>query len=1134
MNGIGGSNKSFWVRNLKSRLKADVIGLQETHKAGLADLDLRRFWDNSSMQSCVVDSVGRSGGLALMWNPDLLSVDFTLQNQRFVLVSGSVRGYESRINILNVHAPNEVPLRKLLWLDISELIRQRDGMWVCFGDFNEVRDVSERVNSRFDSSASEAFNDFIYGADLLEYPVTGDRFTYVSGHSEVKMSKLDRFLVNEEFLSVWPLAKAAVLDRGASDHRPISLSCNQVDFGPIPFKFFNTWLGDENVERIVHNALASSVVGVKKDVALGLILKCIKEGIKKWRKDALAAEDKELKEMKECIRLIESKAEHQQLSVVEKARRIELRVLVDKLERSKCSIVHQKARVKWLRFGDENSSFFHTMVKVNMASNRINGLVFKGILVSDPADLKAEILSWFKKQFSEPINRRPKFSGVGLPKLSFHGASILDNVFSESEVWRAIKDCNGGKAPGPDGFTLKFFKVFWNEFKPIIMGMFSDFFSSGCINKGCNSSFVALIPKSKDPQELSNFRPISLVGSIYKIIAKVLANRLKAVLREVVSQTQCAFVGGRNILDSPLIISEAISWAKKNKAEMLIFKVDFEKAYDSINWKFLLQMLSHMDFPVRWISWIKGCLRSGMGSVLVNGSPTSEFKFKRGLRQGDPLSPFLFIIAMEVINLFLNRAMAEGLYEGFQLPNGGPTLSHLCYADDVLFIGRWSAKNVVTLTRLLRWIGLVTGLKINNKKCKLFGIGVNNEEVTHMAARLKCEAGVLPFMYLGVPIGANMKRAKHWEPVVNRVGASLSKWKARHLSFAGRLTLAKSVLGSIPSYYLSLFSAPKCIINKIDRIRRDFIWGISDTKKKFRWIKWESMLRSKKSGGLGVGRIADFNLAMLTKWWWRFKMNPNHLWARVIASIHNHNQNNAVQLIPVSKSLPGVWKDIGSAAPELFKRGLDVNQNLVECNGCWKWRSSSDDTFSVKQLRCDLEKSLGPDLGCIDGFEWNNWAPPKANYLLWRATLGKIACRVGLMHRGIALQDVSCPRCGLANEDSDHIFINCLWAKSIWWNVLSWVRIQFPVHCDTIAEFMSYVNQVPGGKVWKKLIRTIVMASVWRIWSARNSKIFEDKFIPIMKTVELVKEDAFLWITNRSNLNPTWSNWRSFDTVGLL
>ncbi|KAJ0927224.1 putative RNA-directed DNA polymerase [Helianthus annuus] len=247
-------------------------------------------------------------------------------------------------------------------------------------------------------------------------------------------------------------------------------------------------------------------------------------------------------------------------------------------------------------------------------------------------------------------------------------------------------------------------------------------------------------------------------------------------------------------------------------------------------------MLEEMNFPEKWISWIKGCLVSGRGSVLINGSPTKEFAFKRGLRQGDPLSPFLFILAMEVINMFLKRAVEIGLFKGCNLPNGGPSISCLSYADDVLFVGDWSAENVVALNRLLRWISLVTGLKVNRRKCYLFGIGSEASEVANFANLASCEVGSFPFSYLGIPIGVNMKRAKFWQPVLDRVASKLSKWKARYLSFAGRMTLVKSVLGSLPSYFLSIFAAPKCVLNRLEKIRRDFLWGISDRGSKLRWV----------------------------------------------------------------------------------------------------------------------------------------------------------------------------------------------------------------------------------------------------------------------------------------------------------
>ncbi|XP_021971650.1 uncharacterized protein LOC110866811 [Helianthus annuus] len=1024
INGVAAGAKGGWVKNLKFKLKVDVIGLQETHKSGLSEIELRRFWGKSSFKVVSVDSIGRSGGLALMWNPEVFKDVQILQNHRYLLVAGYFSGVEERVNILNTHAPNDARQRKVLWEEILGLINSLSGLWVLFGDFNDVRYVEERVNSRFDQGAADAFNGFISRAGLIEYNMSG-----------------------------------------------VSLSCNLIDFGPIPFEFFNAWVGDPQLLKIVKDVSSSGSLGGKSDSLLVRTLKRIKEEIKRWRKQVNATELLEVKMMLSSIEDIERKATLGPLSESDRKTRMELISKINDLERIKAKNLQQKARVNWVKFGDENSSFFHSILNVNIASNRINSLSFDNIMISDPVDHKDRIRRWFKKQFSEPIRRRPKFCGAGLPIIS--------------EV------------------------------------------------NGCNSSFVALIPKQKDPLSIGDFRPISLVGSVYKILAKVLANRLKIVINDVISNTQSAFVGGRNILDSPLIISETVAWAKKKKEKLLIFKVDFEKAYDSINWKFLFHLMDLMGFPEKWICWIKGCLVSGMGSVLVNGSPTAEFKYKRGLRQGDPLSPFLFIIAMEVINLFMNRVVNLGLFKGFELPNGGPNLSHLCYADDVLFIGSWSEQNVVILSRLLRWIYLVTGLKVNYSKCKLFGIGVDDMEISRLAAKLNCEVGRFPFVYLGIPIGANMNRAKNWNPVIERLKAKLSKWKGRHLSMVGRMTLAKSVLGSLPTYYLSLFAAPKCVITKLERIRRDFIWGITDRIKKVRWVRWELLMKSKLKGGMGIGSIADFNHAMLIKWWWRFKTNPEQVCAKVVAAIHNSSIPN--QFIPIINSIPGIWKGIDNMELVSEKIGISLQQNLIEKNGVWVWRNNGEEPFAVKQVRKDFELAKLQDPDAEPLFVWNKWASPKSNLLLWRVILDKIASRDGLIRRGITMVDERCPRCGLELETIDHIFFKCLWSRSIWWNVLAWIRVRYPGDIASFREFFEYVKNCPGGRIWKKIIYTIVIASVWRIWSARNLKVFEGCFIPIKMSVDLIKEDSFLWISNRANIKrPAWEDWVKFNILDLL
>ncbi|GKE61331.1 putative RNA-directed DNA polymerase, eukaryota, reverse transcriptase zinc-binding domain protein [Tanacetum coccineum] len=192
--------------------------------------------------------------------------------------------------------------------------------------------------------------------------------------------------------------------------------------------------------------------------------------------------------------------------------------------------------------------------------------------------------------------------------------------------------CGRDRAPGPDGFTFKFITTFWDLLEADVVHSVNEFFLSGTFPKGCNSSFIALIPKVPNAKFVSDFRPISLIGCQYKIIGKILANRLSTMIGSCVSSEQTAFIKGRSILDGPLILNEVIAWYRKRKQKLMVFKVDFEKAFDSIRRDFLDLDMAKLGFGFKWRSWIHGCLLNARSSVLINGSPTSEFKIFKGLR----------------------------------------------------------------------------------------------------------------------------------------------------------------------------------------------------------------------------------------------------------------------------------------------------------------------------------------------------------------------------------------------------------------------------------------------------------------------------------------------------------------------
>ncbi|KAJ9547116.1 hypothetical protein OSB04_019659 [Centaurea solstitialis] len=260
---------------------------------------------------------------------------------------------------------------------------------------------------------------------------------------------------------------------------------------------------------------------------------------------------------------------------------------------------------------------------------------------------------------------------------------------------------------------------------------------------------------------LKDYRPISLIGCVYKIVANLLARRLKYVVGKVVSPEQSAYIEGRQILDGPLMLNEVCNWAKRSKNRTLLFKVDFDKAFDSLSWGFIDSILEQMQFGNKWRSWIHGRLSSARASVLVNGAPYMEFPLSRGVRQGDPLSSFLFIIVMEGLHIAMAEAISTGHFQGVSLPNNGPSLSHF-----------------YSLMMLLRCFHLASGLRVNFSKSKVFGIGVHDEDVQKLSTFLRCDRSKLPFTYLGITVGANMNLARNWQPIIDKDFAEYFKFMA--------------------------------------------------------------------------------------------------------------------------------------------------------------------------------------------------------------------------------------------------------------------------------------------------------------------------------------------------------------------
>ncbi len=358
---------------------------------------------------------------------------------------------------------------------------------------------------------------------------------------------------------------------------------------------------------------------------------------------------------------------------------------------------------------------------------------------------------------------------------------------------------------------MAFFQKCWRVIEGDLLGFFDEFFEKGTFAYSLNATFVTLITKKQNAFKIRDFWPISLIGSVYKILAKVLANHLRRVLDALISESQNAFVGGRQTLDLVLIANECLDSQVKCHIPGVVCKLDIEKAYDHVNWGCLLYLMDRMGFGSKWTVWIRTCISTVRFSIMVNGSPSSFFGSSRGIRQGDRLSPLLFLLIMEVLSRMLRRTKEAGLIKGFKAGNSAEedlSVSYLLFADDTIVFCDADPEQLLHLRMVLSCFEAVTGLGVNMAKSELVLVG-HVLNLSLLADILCCRIGSLPMSYLGLPLGASFKASSVWNPILEKVERRLAGWKKLYLSKGERLTLLKSTLSSLPTYHLSLFKVPK-------------------------------------------------------------------------------------------------------------------------------------------------------------------------------------------------------------------------------------------------------------------------------------------------------------------------------------
>jgi hypothetical protein len=331
----------------------------------------------------------------------------------------------------------------------------------------------------------------------------------------------------------------------------------------------------------------------------------------------------------------------------------------------------------------------------------------------------------------------------------------LEVPFSKEEIDKTISQLPNDKSPGPDGFNGEFLKKCWQLIADDFYNMCADFYEGNLCLRSINSSYITLIPKNDHPFSPSDFRPISLLNSSIKLITKILAERLQEIIMRLIHKNQYGFIRSRSIHDCLAWAFEYLHICKMSKKEMVIIKLDFEKAFDKIEHHAILEILKHKGFGERWMGWIRNILSSGTSSVLLNGLLGKVFHCKRGLRQGDPLSPLLFVLAADLLQSIINDAKNNNLLSLPIPQRAGCDFPIVQYADDTLLVVEACPRQLQTLKELLQVFSSSTGRKVNYSKSVMVPLNPEDYKLSQLSRAFGCQTGSLPFTYLGLPLGTN-------------------------------------------------------------------------------------------------------------------------------------------------------------------------------------------------------------------------------------------------------------------------------------------------------------------------------------------------------------------------------------------
>ncbi|XP_071716678.1 uncharacterized protein [Rutidosis leptorrhynchoides] len=904
------------------------------------------------------------------------------------------------------------------------------------------------------NSGKRFFCSFVYAHNNneLRKKLWGDLvYTWIQkkhalGPNKGVLKKLDRVFGNCGFVDKFPRAFVDFMPCGLSDHCPAMIHIpNVMKRKPSPFRFANHLADKPEFLQMVEDVWSMQVPGYK----MFSVVTRLKHMKKKMRL---------LSRMKGNVHknVVSLKAELDaiQAAVYQDPDNEELRfeecayfkAYKDALIKEE-KVLIQKSKVLWLKEGDANTSYFHKVIKGRANRSRVEAV----------EDLEGnrfvgnEVPAQFVKHFENVLGRRVDVNAIMMPetlflkKLPIDAANFMVRRLDMDELKRALWDIDDGKSPGPDEV---------------------------------NATCIALVPKSDCPRAVSDLRPISCCNVLYKLISKILANRIKSSLDSIVDMNQSAFIPNRQISDNVLLAQELMkgyNWQRgRNRCS---FKIDIQKAYDTVDWSFLNAILTYFGFHPKMVEWLMACVSTPSFMISVNGDFHGYFKGQRGLRQGDPLSPYLFTMVMEILTLCVKRNIREDGNFIYYPQCAKMELTHLCFADDLLMFCKSDKHFVHLLKKALDEFGDYSGLKPSLAKSTTFFGNITKEVKNDIMEVMPFVVDKFPVKYLGLPLIATGLKYKDCHPLIDTVKKRLLDWKSKSLSFAGRLQLIKSVLCSLQVYWISMLVLPKCVVIDIERLMRNFLWGGYDGKRGFPKVAWSDVCHSKDQGGLGIRNIHDWNKSLISRYVWNILNKKDSLWSKWMHS-YKLSHNNFWDLKPDVDSSHNTnlwfdnWHPAGPLCQYIRKRDIYASRLNLKCtvkdmmfNGEWSWPADLLETHG------ELLLSYKPILkmGTKDCIQWLDKNGTLVDFSTSRAWNDLRHFNDVVPWHKVVWFSKSIPRSKAAMDDLIDLIVD---------GNVSWIEFILKLSAKSCTK-----------SIWSVIRRLVASAVIYHLWQERNARL---------------------------------------------